>query len=118
MPPHARDAATPGMPPHTRDATTRHHTPGHKTGRQMTETEKDREKQEERERKIKIKREVRERLRVRKVHKEFHFNNNKQDTLNRSGLYDCKKIRDVRSVGLGQLGWGSWAEAVELGQLG
>ena len=71
MPSHARDAATPGMPPHTRDATTRHHTPGHKTGRQMTETEKDREKQEERERKIKIKRGVRERLRVEKCIKNF-----------------------------------------------
>ena len=70
------------MPPHARDAATHqgcHHTQGHKTGRQMTETEKDREKQEERERKIKIKRGVRERLRVRKVHKEFHFNNNKQN---------------------------------------
>ena len=76
----------------------------------MTETEKDREKQEERERKIKIKRGVRERLRVRKVHKEFHFNNNNKQDIEVNCMI-VKKIQVVCSVGLGKLSWGSWTGA-------
>ena len=64
------------MPPHAR-ATTRQRrqcTPSHKTGKVN-----DRKRDGEKKSKIKIKGErVGERLRVIKVHKEYHFNNIKQ----------------------------------------
>ena len=99
------------MPPNARDATTRqgcHHTPPHARPQNWKANERNRErqKQEERERKIKIKRGVRERLRVRKVHKEFHFNNNNKQDIEVNCMI-VKKIQVVCSVGLGKLGWGS-----------